>query len=223
MKHPILYRVLELIGFRFFFSRLYRVDVRGAEKIPPAGAVILTPNHESLIDPWLLGLATTRPIRYMAKAELWRYAPVRWVMEKFGTFPVERGAGDRQAVGRAAELLEDGEVLGIFPQGTCLPFPDRRWYRGAAKLALANGATIVPVCIVGSERALRPGKFKIGFPRVLVLVGDPIVVERVKPTLAAAKSLTGRIELAVEELREPYGPPAHAWYPLEPAAREHAA
>ena len=65
---------------------------------------------------------------------------------------------------------------------------------------------------------MRPGKFKIGFPRVLVLVGDPIPVEKTKPNLAAAKALTDRIEAAVEELRKPHGPPAHAWYPpREPA------
>ena len=218
MKHPILYTVLERIGFRPFFSRLYRVELIGTENIPAEGGVILTPNHESMIDPWLLGLTTPRPIRFMAKAELWKIPGVRWVMEKFGTFPVERGTGDRQAFGRAAQLLSDGNALGIFPQGTCLPFRDRRWFRGAAKLALATGTPIVPVCIVGSERALRPGKFKIGFPRVVVLVGEPIAVEQAKPTLAAAKELTARIEAAVEELRAPYGPPDHAWFPLERAA-----
>jgi 1-acyl-sn-glycerol-3-phosphate acyltransferase len=218
VKHPILYRVLEWIGFRPFFSRLYRVDLRGVERIPLEGGVILTPNHESMIDPWLLGLTTARPIRFMAKAELWEIPGVRWVMEKFGTFPVARGTGDQQAFGRAAQLLTDGQILGIFPQGTCLPFQNRRWYRGAAKLALATGSPIVPVCIVGSERALRPGKFKIGFPRVVVLVGHPIEVVQGKPTLAAAKELTLQIENAVEALRAPYGPPAHAWFPLERAA-----
>jgi len=218
VKSPILYRVLERVGFRFFFGRLYRVELHGVERIPAEGSAILTPNHESLIDPWLLGLTTPRPIRYMAKAELWRYAPVRFVMEKFGTFPVERGTGDRQAFGRAAELLAEGQILGIFPQGTCLPFQNRRWHRGAAKLALATGTPIVPVCIVGSERALRPGKFKLGFPRVKVLVGHPIEVPQAKATLAAAKELTARIESAVEELRAPYGQPAHAWYPLEGTA-----
>jgi 1-acyl-sn-glycerol-3-phosphate acyltransferase len=217
-KHPVLYRLMEWIGYRSILSRIYRVEVHNPERIPLEGPVILTPNHESMLDPWLLGLVTPRPIRFMAKAELWRYPGVRWVMDKFGVFPVERGSGDQQAVGRAAELLEAGELLGIFPQGTCLPFRGRRWYRGAAKLALATGATVVPVCIVGSERALRPGKFKVGFPRVRMLIGEPIAVERTKPTLVAAKALTQRMEAAVDELRDPYGPPAHAWFPEGRAA-----
>ena len=213
MKRPIFYAIAERTGYRFVLRRLYRVEVHGAERVPSTGPVILVANHESMLDPWLLPLATPRPVRYMAKAELWRYRAVGWIMDQWGTFPVERGSGDRQAVGRAAKLLTDGQLLGIFPQGTCLPFPNRPWHRGAAKLALATGATIVPACLIGTERALRPGKFKIGFPRVLVLVGEPIVVEQAKPNLATAKALTERIEAAVEELRGPYGPPAHAWYP----------
>jgi 1-acyl-sn-glycerol-3-phosphate acyltransferase len=218
MKRPPLYALLDVTGFRLLMRTLYRIEIRGAERVPATGAVILAANHESLADPWLLPLCTPRPVRYMAKAELWNIPLVGFILGKFGVFPVARGAGDRGAIGRAAELLEEGQVLGIFPQGTCLPFPDRHWYRGAAKLAIATGATIVPTCLVGTERAMRPGKFKIGFPRIRILVGEPIEVAKGKPNLAAAKALTDRIEAVVEELRAPYGPPAHAWYPpREPA------
>jgi hypothetical protein len=67
------------------------------------------------------------------------------------------------------------------------------------------------VAIVNSERAIRPRKLKIGFPRVLVLVGQPLEVDRSKPTVAVARDLTARLEAAVDELRAPYGPPEHAW------------
>src|ERR1700753_2594134 len=110
----------------------------------------------------------------MAKAELWGYPGLRQMMEWFGTFPVERGTGDRQAVGRAAGLLAEGQVLAMFPQGTCLPYRHRPWHRGAAKLALASGAPVVPVAIVGSERALRPAKPKLGLPRIRIHVGEAI-------------------------------------------------
>ena len=218
MRRPPLYTLFEYTGFRHWFAALYRVDLRNADRIPTTGGVILVANHESLIDPWLLGLATRRPIRYMAKAELWQYPVLRSIMNWFGTFPVARGTGDRGAVGLAAQLLADGEVLGMFPQGTCLPFRHRPWHRGAAKLALAAGVPVIPVAIIGSEKALRPGKPKLGLPRIKVLVGEPIVVAGGAVTIAAAKELTARIEDAVEELRAPYGPPAHAWYPEEKAA-----
>jgi 1-acyl-sn-glycerol-3-phosphate acyltransferase len=171
-----------------------------------------------MIDPWLLGITTPRPIHFMAKSELWRSRVLRPLLDGIGTFPVERGAGDRVAVGRAAELLDRGEVLGIFPQGTCLPFRDRPWFRGAARLALATGAPVVPICIVGSERALRPGKPKLGLPRITIIVGEPVAPARGRPTVAAAKALTAQLEAAIDEAREPFGPPAHAWYPDERAA-----
>ncbi len=212
MKRPPLYTLFEWTLFRHWFARLYRVELRNPERIPKTGPVILVANHESLIDPWLLGLATRRPVRYMAKAELFDYPVLRTIMRWFGTFPITRGIGDQAAVARATELLEQGQVLGMFPQGTCLPYRERPWLRGAARLALSSGTTIVPVCIVGSERALRPAKFKLGLPRIRVLAAEPIEVAPGRPTVAAAKALTARIEQAIEEARAPYGPPAHAWY-----------
>ncbi|HEX4519833.1 MAG TPA: lysophospholipid acyltransferase family protein [Gaiellaceae bacterium] len=221
MKRSPLYRGLEWTGFRFWFRHLYRVEVEHAERIPATGPLILVANHESMLDPFLLGLVTRRQVRYMAKAELWRSRVIGPAMEAFGCFPIERGTGDRQAVGRAEQLLDEGQVLGTFPQGTCLPYRDRPWFRGAARLALMSGTPIMPVCIVGSERALRPRKFKLGLPRVKLIVGEPIPIEAAKPSVASAKALTARIEEAVEELGAPYGPPAHAWYP--PGATRKAA
>ena len=212
MKRPPLYTVLELTAFRTWFRWLYRIELRKTDRIPATGPVILVANHDSMLDPWILGLATPRPIRYMAKAELWSYPVVRTIMEWFGTFPVDRGIGDRAALGRASELLARGQMLGMFPQGTCLPYRNRPWLRGAARLALSTGTTIVPVCLVGGEKALRPGKFKLGLPRIRVIVGKPIEVEATRPSIAAAKELTARLEAAIEHAREPYGPPAHAWY-----------
>ncbi len=213
MKTPFLYSVLLATGFRFWLGRLYRVEIQHPELIPDRGPVIVVANHESMLDPFFLGLATRRPVRYMAKAELWRSPPMRRAMDALGCFPVERGTGDRLAVGRAVHLLEEDQLLGIFPQGTCLPYRDRPWFRGAARLALATGTTVVPICIIGSERALRPGRFKVGLPRIRLIVGEPIAVELVKPSAATARALTSRIEKAIGELRGPYGPPAHAWFP----------
>jgi 1-acyl-sn-glycerol-3-phosphate acyltransferase len=212
MKRPPLYNAFEWTQFRRWFQPLYRMEVTGTERVPETGPVILVANHESMLDPWILAMVTKRPVRYMAKAELFKLPVIRSAMNGCGTFPVERGTGDRAAVGRAAELLAEGEVLGMFPQGTSLPYPNRPWLRGAARLALATGAPIVPVCIVNSEKALRPRKFKVGLPQIRLIVCEPIVVERARPSVAAAKALTARIVEAIEAAREPYGPPAHVWF-----------
>jgi 1-acyl-sn-glycerol-3-phosphate acyltransferase len=215
MKRPPLYTFLERIGFRPWARTVYRISIEGAERVPKTGPVLLISNHESLIDPWFLALVTPRPVRYMAKAELFGIAPLRWIMNAFGTFPVERGTGDLTAFTRGEQLLRDGHVLGVFPQGTCLPYRERPWHRGAAKLALRTGAVVIPVAIIGSERALRPAKFKLGLPKIRLIVGEPIEVPVAKPTIAGAKELTRTFEHAVEALREPFGAPAHAWYPDE--------
>ena len=188
----ILYRLLERANFRGIARRLYRVRITGADRIPVGSPAILVANHESMFDPWLLALATPRPVRYMAKAELWRLALVGRVVEGFGAFPVERGTGDGSAMSRAASLLRSGEVIGIFPQGTSKQLPGRVFHRGAARLALTTGAPIVPIRLVGTRGFPLPGR------RVAsVHVGEPIVVEPAKPTVAAARELTARLAHAI--------------------------
>ena len=188
----ILWELSERVGLRHGLTHLYRVRITGTERVPP-GACILVANHESVIDPWFLCLATTRRVRFMAKAELWRYPLVRWAMEEYGTFPVERGSGDTGAMTRAGELLDEGEILGMFPRGTSKPDGNRPWHRGAARLALAYGAPLVPVRLVATRQIVprRPAE---------VHVGDPILVERQRPTITAARTLTARAEAAVDAL-----------------------
>lgn len=188
----ILWAVSERVRLRAGLTHLYRATVSGAERVP-AGACILVANHQSVIDPWFLCLATPRRVRFMAKAELWRYPVIRWAMEAYGTFPVERGDGDTGAMARAGELLAEGEILGMFPSGTSRPGGPDRWQRGAARLALAYGAPLVPVRLVATRQVVprRP---------VEVHVGDPIRVERQRPTIASARDLTARVEAAVAAL-----------------------
>lgn len=184
------YALLHRIGFRGFVRRLYRVELVGATNIPTRGGCILAANHESLLDPFVLAVATRREIRYMAKAELFRNRPLAAFFRSLGAFPIERGGGDHVAFGVAAELLRQGEVLGIFPQGTSKRNRERRWHRGAARLALVTGAPLVPVRMTGTR----------GFPgrsHVRIEVGAAIHVAAARPTVKAAKGLTAALEQAV--------------------------
>jgi 1-acyl-sn-glycerol-3-phosphate acyltransferase len=121
----IAYKTVDRLGLRLFLRLLFRIEVNGAERIPEHGACIITANHESLADPFL-GIAIRRKVRYMAKAELFRFWPLGAAMRAFGTFAVERGAGDRAAISAAAQLLGGGEVLGILRPG----FPKVRIFVG---------------------------------------------------------------------------------------------
>jgi 1-acyl-sn-glycerol-3-phosphate acyltransferase len=207
----ILYRALHALGFRELLRRVYRIEVQGAERIPATGPCILVSNHESLADPFFLGVATPRPIHYMSKVELWNNPIVGKLMDGFGTFPIERGGGDSGALRHGLKLLEEGGVVGIFPQGTSKAYRNRPFLRGAARLALMTGGPIVPVCLVNTEKALRPSKPRVGLPKITILVGEPRTFEPQRPTVASARALTRELEEAIENLRRPYGPPDHVW------------
>jgi len=186
------YHLLHVIGFRGFMRRIYRIEVTGGERIPASGPCILASNHESIVDPFILAVATTREIHYMAKAELFRFRPVGATLHALGTFPVERGSGDHAALSEGARLLQRGEVLGIFPQGTSKQLARRTWHRGAARLALVTGAPLVPVHMTGTR----------AFPlrtRVRIRVGDPIEVEQAQPSVTAARALTEQLVHAIAE------------------------
>ncbi len=172
---------------------LYRIEIVG--RVPP-GACVVAANHESMLDPPLLALAARQPLHFLAKVELWRYRPGAWLMDALGGIPIRRDRRDLLSVGRAEELLHDGEAVAIFPQGTV---QGGAWTRGAARLALATGAPLVPVTIVGTRRALSRGRIR--FTKIRIVVGEPIPVERAKPTVAAAKELTEQLQARVDAAR----------------------
>jgi 1-acyl-sn-glycerol-3-phosphate acyltransferase len=171
---------------------LYRVEIAG--RVPP-GPCVVAANHESLLDPPLLALAAEQPLHFLAKVELWRYRPGAWLMDALGGIPIRRDRRDLVSVARAEELVRAGESVALFPQGTVR---GGAWTRGAARLALATGAPLVPVRIVGSGRAL--SRRRVGFPRIRVVVGEPIAVARARPTVAAARALTAELERRVRTL-----------------------
>lgn len=171
---------------------LYRIEIAG--RIPP-GACVVAANHESFLDPPLLALASKRPLRFLAKEELWRYRPGAWLMDALGAVPVARGREGYVAIDQAVKLIRAGEPVAIFPEGT---IKGGTWTRGAARLAIATGVPLVPVRIVGTARALSQGR--VGFPRIRIVVGESIPVERSPPTVAAARELTRILQARVEAL-----------------------
>jgi 1-acyl-sn-glycerol-3-phosphate acyltransferase len=174
---------------------VYRVEVRGERHVPAEGPVVVAANHPSMLDPFVLSTAIERPLHYLGKAELWRIPFIAPLLDALGGIPVNRDKGDRAALAAALAVLERGDAVGIFPQGGV-----RRdtLHRGAARLALAAGAPLVPVRILATDEALRPGH--VGFPRVAVLIGEPIAVARRPPTVGVAAQLTARLRSAVESL-----------------------
>ena len=198
LPNPDLYRRLRAL-IAWLCVRLYRVEVEGQTHIPSSGGCLLAANHESSIDPAVLALATERPIRFLARAELWRPG-LRGLLDDLGAVPIRRGQGDHSAIARAIRLIEAGELIAIFPQGTSLGFQHRDYRGGAALLALTTGAPLVPVRLLGTAAAFSILPPRLGFPKLHIVVGEPLAVKRQRPARKPVKQLTADLERAIAAL-----------------------
>ncbi len=175
----------------------FRLRRAGREHIPEGG-VILASNHRSFLDPFVIGLCLRRPIYFVAKRELFDNALLGWVLNCLGAFPVRRGESDEEAMVTALTLLERGEAVVIFPEGTRKRVgPLREPKRGVGRLALQSGVPVVPIAVKGSDRARRG--WRIRPVRVDVRCGRPLTYPRpAAPSPRLAQEVTARIWPCVE-------------------------
>ncbi|HXQ59498.1 MAG TPA: lysophospholipid acyltransferase family protein [Acidimicrobiales bacterium] len=163
-----------------------RVTVEGASVVPATGPVILAPVHRSNIDFLVASEVTTRKLFYMAKDTLWKRPRFGAFLESIGAFPVHREGADRLALDRAQDVLERGEALILFPEGTRRSGPVvEELHEGAAFLAARTGAPIIPIGIGGSAAAMPKGSKMIRPVKIHVVVGQPLQ--------APARSAKGRV------------------------------
>jgi 1-acyl-sn-glycerol-3-phosphate acyltransferase len=142
----------------------FRLQVEGAGHVPQRGPAIVAMNHESALDIPLVVAASRRPITFMAKKELFKNGFASWSLNSLGGFRVDRDRFDLVAVQRALTVLERGDVLGMYPEGTRSPGRLLPFLHGAAWLALRTGAPLVPCSISGTEhagRATSPGRVPV--------------------------------------------------------------
>jgi 1-acyl-sn-glycerol-3-phosphate acyltransferase len=182
--------------FCHWVRAVYRLEVVGADRLPVTGPVVVAPNHDSVLDGVVLGAAISRELRFLAKAELWRSRLLAWMLDGLGAIRIERGRSDHLALAQVRQALDAEQAVVIFPQGAVRGA--RVWHRGAARMALVTGAPLVPVRLVGTARALARGR--VGFPKLRIIVGEPIEVARAKEDPIVATELTERLRVAVESL-----------------------
>ena len=196
MVAPV-YKFVGLISWPFVMG-LYRLRARGVEHLPEGGFV-LAANHTSNFDPWPLGipLLPRRQLRFMAKSELFNplFAPV---LRAGGAFKVRRGESDIEAVRTAVELVKEGEIVVMFPEGTRRQKGLRkkhvaRAHTGAARIALGAGAPLVPAAIKGTDRLLRLGPLRVVYGEPLDL-SDLEGVDQKRASEEATERLMARIE-----------------------------
>lgn len=191
------YRFVQFI-FSILFRIVYRLKVIGRENIPKTGPVVIACNHVSLLDPPMVGTASSRPVHFMAKSEL--FVPILGPLYKsLGAFPVHRGAGDAHAIRTALTILKHREVLGIFPEGT--RSKDGRLGKaqpGALAIALKGRAAVVPTCILGSDLKRRSSFW----PKVTVVFGKPMELEDEKGTKLEVEELSEKLMEEIQALMD---------------------
>jgi 1-acyl-sn-glycerol-3-phosphate acyltransferase len=156
--------------------RLYwRIRVSGRDNLPRRGGAILASNHQSGLDPVVVGGIVNRPIYWLAKIEYVVTPKVAWFFRSVGVIPVNRDAPEHEALEKAAECVRSGRLFGIYPEGT--RSPDGRVYRGytgVARIAEMTGAPVIPVGAVNTREALPKGKILARPLRCEVRFGAPL-------------------------------------------------
>ena len=175
---------LDRVAYRFFWSLLwlackawFRFRVVGKQNLPAEEAYILAPVHRSYLDTPVGGMVTARRQRFLGKESLWSNRAAGRFLTIVGGFPVERGTADRAALRACQEVLERGEPMVMFPEGTRQHGPvvdPDLMHAGPAFVAARAGVPIVPLGIAGTDHAMPGGSMLIRPVRVVMVVGEPI-------------------------------------------------
>ena len=192
-------------GIIFGFAKLFwRLEIVGAEHIPADRPFVIAPVHRSNIDFALVATLTRTRMRYMGKDSLWKIKPLGAIWSVLGAFPVRRGSADREALRMSMSIIEHGEPLVLFPEGTRQQGPEvQPLFEGAAYVAARTGVAIVPVGIGGSERAMPKGSKLFRPGKIVLVVGEPLMppqAEGPRVPRRAVRELTAHLYVEVQRL-----------------------
>jgi len=179
---------------------MFRIKCVGKENVPKEGAFVLCANHTSMLDLVLLVALCPRAVCFMAKKELFKNRFLGKIFKLMGAFPVDRGKNDLTAIRTACKIVNDGKVLGIFPEGTryrdCKP--PREVKPGVALVTLKTGADVLPVSIY-KEKGTHPLR------KVTLRFGEPIKAEELcegKLSKEKIPQVCDKIHTAITDLWE---------------------
>jgi 1-acyl-sn-glycerol-3-phosphate acyltransferase len=159
----LVYRIVRWT-FLPFFLIYFRLDRIGREHVPTDGPIIFASNHRSFLDPFIIGSMTKRPLYYVAKMELFQKPLQGWFLNSLGAIPVARGESDEELLKTVRALLNRGDSLVIFPEGTRVrPGALGRPKRGVGRFALETGVPIVPIALIGTEDVRKNWRIRARF------------------------------------------------------------
>ncbi len=189
-RHQRIGRLLILLFSRMMFFLLNRRLVKGKENVPRQGPLLIVSNHLSYADQYLLAISLNRKVVFMAKEEIFRSKLIRHLAHTFGAFPVRRGGiMDREALQQANQVLDSGQALAMFPEGTRSKNAQLQpAFPGSAVIALHNHIPILPVGITGMEK-VKKGLFwmLLHRPKAMINIGRPFYLPSVKGQLTKAE------------------------------------
>jgi glycerol-3-phosphate dehydrogenase (NAD(P)+) len=190
--NPLVYWIVRGL-LQPFFHVYFRMSRMGREHIPADGPVIFAANHRSFLDPFVIACMSRRPLYYVAKKELFSGRLTAWFLNSLGAFPIDRGHADEDAMGTAREILQRGDCVLIFPEGTRIrPGTLGAPKRGVGRLALETGAPVIPVAVIGTEDIRK--KWRIRPHKVSIRAGAPLRFPTVdQPSAQLAGAVTERI------------------------------
>ena len=150
-----------------FFGLFYKVEVKGLENVPEKGPVLLCANHLGQMDMFFIGYRIKPLVRWVAKEELFRNPILAAIITKLGAIPIKRGKTDVSSTKRIFKLLDEGEIVGIFPEGTRTRGKDKSKITvkpAFVKYALESGAPVLPVALQGTYKPFSKVKVVFGKP-----------------------------------------------------------
>ncbi|ABO49687.1 1-acyl-sn-glycerol-3-phosphate acyltransferase [Desulforamulus reducens MI-1] len=187
----MLYTTLRFI-IRYILLIWRRWKIVGRDNLPVSGGVLVVSNHVSNLDPLVVGCALTRRIHFMAKVELFKIPILASLIRMLGAFPVNRERSDRKAIRMALEYLQNGEVVGIFPEGTRSKTGElQKAQIGAAMLAVKSNTPILPVALIGTRGI---------FNKVVVKIGEPLYIPELWRSRASKEQLEALSEQVMKEI-----------------------
>ncbi|WP_372846530.1 lysophospholipid acyltransferase family protein [Pontiella sp.] len=165
--------------FKLFLLIWHRLRIRGAEKIPDRGGVLIASNHASFLDPPVVGVGYRgRPIHFMARDTLWNSKFGSWWMDRVGCIPVSRGTGDLKALKLTIKALKEGKVVSMFPEGTRTEDGELQGAKGGIGFIIEkSGCVVVPAYIDGTYKAHPKGTKFIKPCKLTISYGNPITQE----------------------------------------------
>ncbi len=193
---PRVYRIAKRLLNRPLRSA-FDLHVERPDRVPSTGPLIVVANHRSFMDSIFLAMVVDRPVAFLAKAEYFDKRRTAWIFRAMGQIPVRRGspAGARGALQEATDVLAAGGVVGLYPEGT--RSRDGQLHRGnlgAARLAMATGAPILPIGLIGTAGVQAPDQLlpRLG-KRVQVRFGQLINPDKAAEPRAQLRDLTHRM------------------------------